>query len=254
MGAPPPIDGALEGSPGYNALRQIPTAAERLEAAIPDAIAQIERAALNPTLNPAELADLQASIDTLRSGGIQYRFEAIRNQPTAAGGAKTENGRSTITINPSAPTLFYSDGSVNIESLARFLVHEGRHVYDNQVYSLQNGPSNIDEVRRTERNAYRTQAAYERAVGMVSYTVNPMTGATVPFSSATSNFAAERSVVSWVNAAAISATEANSRIDRNYQDYLNRLSAHDARYGTHTTPLPRQPYVPVPTYSPPSSY
>ncbi|MGE0828014.1 MAG: hypothetical protein AB7O04_01520 [Hyphomonadaceae bacterium] len=168
--SPPPIDGVLEGSPGYSALKPVQTAGERLEVAIPEAIAQIERAALNPTLPPTELADLQASINTLRSGDVEYRVEAIQNQSTAAGGARMQNGSGIIIINPSAHMLFYSDGSVNVEVLARILVHEGRHVYDNQVYSLQNGPSNIDEVRRTERNAYRTQAAYQRAVGMVTYT------------------------------------------------------------------------------------
>lgn len=167
--------------------------------------------------------------------------------------AGMKNGRATITINLSSPSLFNTDGTVNMTTLSAFLVHEGRHIYDARFYGERNGPSTVEQVRRTERNAYRTEAAYLKAAGGTMWTKD-LTGTAVPLTRATANFAAEGSVRSWVKAAALSATRTNVAIDRNYSTYLRKLAEYDRTNGTRSTPSSRQRYVTVPVYTPPASY
>jgi hypothetical protein len=220
---------------------------------MPGAIAAIGAASTSTTLDAAEQTDLQAAAATLRRRDINYTYGVIPNQPTAGAAARMENGRATITINLNSPTLFNADGTVNMTTFSSFLVHEARHISDARFYGQRNGPSTIAHVRRTERNAYRTEAAFLKATGGVMG-MTDLSGATVPLTRANANVAAEGSVRSWVGAAAISARQTNAAIDRSYADYRRRVTAFDRANGTRTTLSPRQPHVPIPVYRPPSSY
>jgi hypothetical protein len=61
------------------------------------------------------------------------------------------------------------------------LVHYVRHIYYARLYDGRN-PSTLEQVRRTERNAYRTQAAYLKAVGGTLWTKD-LAGTYVPLTS-----------------------------------------------------------------------
>lgn len=239
--------------PGGPAPLTIVQRTQRLQAAMPDALASIRTAAADPALTPGEAADLRAAADALGRTDTKFAYGAIHDQPRAAAAAATRNGKTTITINPSAPTLFKPDGSVEASALAEVLAHEGRHAHDANFHGERDGPSTLAEERRTERNAYRTQAAYLKAVGGTANTIDP-SGATVPLTASTANFAAELSVTSLVGAAAKAAIQTNRTIDANYSTYLHRLTDYDRAHGTHTTPEPRQLHALVPTYTPPANY
>ncbi|HEV2816914.1 MAG TPA: hypothetical protein VGW40_06815, partial [Allosphingosinicella sp.] len=219
----------------------------------PDAIASIEQAAADPSLDPAERADLEAAARTLRRGGITYRYGRAANQPNSAASAGMVNGVASITINLHGAGLFNPDGTVNVGELARSLLHEARHIYDNRFYGLRNGPTTLAQVRRTERNAYRTEAAYLKSTGLTGYAEDP-NGVIVPLTSATANFAAEASVKSWVNASAIEARRTNANIDRSYAVYLRQVAAYNRANGTNIRPTPRQRHIVPPVYVPPASY
>lgn len=249
-------------SPGQTTALQAPSSpapltlaqrTERLQAALPHALASIRTAAANPALTPEEAADLNAAAATLGRADTKFAYGAVPDQPLAGAAAATRNGRTTITINPHSPVLFRTDGSVDRAVLSAVLAHEGRHGYDARFYGERNGAKTLFEVRRTERNAYRTQAADLKATGGTMYTLDS-TRTLVPLTTATANYAAEGSVKSWVRATALSAADTNRTIDANYATYRRQLAAYDRANGTHTTLQPRPPHVPVPTYSPPASY
>jgi hypothetical protein len=224
----------------------------RIEAAVPYAVAGTKAASKSAALDAARLADIMAALSTLGRKDTRYVFRAIADQPNANATGELVSGRGRITINLDSKSLFNTDGTVNMTMLSAVLIHEGRHIYDARFYGGRN-PSTVEQVRRTERNAYRTQAAYLKAVGGTMWTKD-LAGTYVPLTSATANFAAEGSVRSWVGAEALSATLTNTAIDRNYNTYLRKLGEYDRNNGTRSTPSPRQRYVTVPVYTPPVSY
>lgn len=126
-------------------------------------------------------------------------------------------------------------------------MHEGRHIYDGE--SLGWPRFNDQEgARTTERNAYRTMAAYAKVMGMeMKYT---LPGASQPLllTRNTANRIAELSVRSSVNASIKSAARYNADIDRDYKVYLDKNK--DTRYPLSAKP----PYVKVDPYAPPKSY
>jgi hypothetical protein len=153
-----------------------------------------------------------------------------------------------ITVDPTMAGLFNADGSVNMPFFETFLVHEARHVADNRHFGLANGPRTTAQVRRTERNAYRTEAAYMKVSGFAQNVRMP-NGTEVPLTRETANYGAESSVKAWVTASRASTAAA-------YADYVSRIRASNRRNGTNQRIPPISEAYPdmPPPYSPPSSY
>lgn len=163
-----------------------------------------------------------------------------------------ENGKATITFTPSAAGLFNDDETVNVTRLSDILVHEGRHIYDDRFYGLNNGPTNIDESRRTERNAYQTEAAYLKAIDAKIYVLD-LTGNPVLLTSEAANIAAENSVKLWVAARTISVEQTNQAIARRNNEVIKLTSDYNKKYGTAIAPK-LQKKLEAPVYTPPPSY
>ncbi|MES2443088.1 MAG: LysM peptidoglycan-binding domain-containing protein [Pseudomonadota bacterium] len=231
-----------------------------LTAALPTARADIAAAATSTTIDAGQRADLLATSTLLDGGTVPIRFEA--SSPGSAGGASMVNGRGTIKIDPNAPGLFNADNTVNMTLFEAELVHEAQHIVDNIRYHLRNGPDTTDQERRTERNAYRTQAIFLQATGKTLYYKN-MAGVSTSLTTATSDDIAEGSVKIWVNETIASRTATNAQIRINNRRgaadmvrYNRDVDAWNARNPTatqlqHGRFRPQQPYaVPAP-YAPP---
>jgi hypothetical protein len=151
--------------------------------------------------------------------------------------------------------LFNADGTVNMTTLSAVLIHEGRHIYDARLYGGRN-PSTVEQVRRTERSAYRTQAAYLKAVGGTMYT-RDLTRDYVPLTGANANIAAENSVKSWTTAEAKNAADANVITNRNniaIKRYNEEVIQYNRSTGNKMPLKPLEIMRPIPVYTPPNSY
>lgn len=95
--------------------------------------------------------------------------------------------------------------------LAGQLVHEARHILDNIKFGLKNGPRNVDEVRRTERNAYRVEAIFGQAIGK-SFWHHDVYGGPLQLTIANADVVAETTVKIWVTEARASWPKTNQKI------------------------------------------
>jgi hypothetical protein len=227
----------------------------KIEVALPNAIASITATFKSAALDAAELADIMAALSALGRKDTRYVFRAIADQPNANATGELVNGRGRITINPNSKILFNADGTVNMTTLSAVLIHEGRHIYDARLYGGRN-PSTVEQVRRTERSAYRTQAAYLKAVGGTMYT-RDLTRDYVPLTGANANIAAENSVKSWTTAEAKNAADANVITNRNniaIKRYNEEVIQYNRSTGNKMPLKPLEIMRPIPVYTPPNSY
>ena len=86
--------------------------------------------------------------------------------------------------------------------LASYLVHEGRHEYDDYALGLleNNGPQNVNEERWAEQNAWRAQAALAQATGHGD-AFKDANGKAEALLTGTADDAAEASLKIWLDAA-----------------------------------------------------
>jgi hypothetical protein len=238
--------------------------------AIADAKALLASAATSDTLSATEKADVNLSTRALNRPDTRVEFLALASG--TGGNAQIIDGVGIVRINTNSPALYLTDGSVNVARLASVLAHEGRHIHDFRFYGNPEGLRTIGESRRTERNAYRTQAAYNRVSGFESY-IRGLDGQRAILTRENANVGAEASVRQWVTDSAESARAWNrdklpginkqisainaSREARNLKvQEINRMN----RQNGSTTVYPLSPLKPlevprpIPVYSPPPSY
>jgi len=168
------------------------------------AMQDIAQATTSSNITADQQARLQRDYSFLSGGQVTVNFTSNLNDPGAAGNASIKNYHDTINIDVTQPGYFNPDGSPDYLAVASTLVHEGQHGLDAVFYHEPNGPSgsatsgglaNIVSLdRRTEINAYGTQAIFDQAMGYTqAYNlVNGQLG--VVLTPATANQVAEGSV------------------------------------------------------------
>jgi hypothetical protein len=187
------------------------TAAQQRKA-ITDAKALVASAATNDTLSAAEKTDVNYAKRALNRADTRVEFATLG--AGTGGNAQIIDGVGIVRINRNEPALYMADGSVNIERLASIMTHEGRHIDDFRFYGNSAGLRTIAESRRTERNAYRTQAAFNKANGFNSY-IRDLDGRRAILTRENANVAAEGSVQQWVTGSAnmhVLGTETSYRV------------------------------------------
>lgn len=233
-----------------------------VQAAIQGSVERLDQASKSQNITSNESQDISLAVSALKRGDTRIRAARIGSFDTA-GTATIERGIGRIRVNINNPNLFNSDGTINIIELDRTLVHEGRHVHDlRRPAWLRDGANTMARSRETERNAYRTEAAYLKAVGVTGYATDGRNGNRIQLTAATANYAAETSVRSWVDSAERNAKKENRELPAlNAQiDQWNRgtMAYNEARRGEpgfRPIPLkPREQPVPIPVYTPPASY
>ena len=240
---------------------------ERVNAAMPEVRQRIGAAAVDPNLDQAERDDLTLANRALRRGDTQV--QAVALDPGVAGDAsvvdrtdRRPDGTARIRININSPNLFLPDGSVNIDFLAAVVVHEARHIHDIRFRGWRDGVRTIEQSRETERNAYRTQAAWHKSTG-TSWFIRDLSGNPAQLTRANANIAAEASVIVWVNGAAASARSYNAnqlaadnrRVDaRNAQVRANNERYRDVPGYQVQREQPHFAPKPIPVYTPPATY
>ena len=171
-----------------------------LQAARPAALAIISRASNSGNIDAFQQADLDRVNSLLSSNRVGVAFTPVPGEAGADGAALMDKGVGTIDIDPAY--VIRPDGSVDYNALASYLVHEGRHEYDDYALGLleNNGPQNVNEERWAEQNAWRAQAALAQATGHGD-AFKDANGKAEALLTGTADDAAEASLKIWLDAA-----------------------------------------------------
>jgi hypothetical protein len=115
----------------------------------------------------------------------------------------------------------------------------------------------VADIRLTERNAYRSQAAFLQSVGGTMYTTNAAK-VVVPLVVANSNEAAENSVRTWVSVERTNRQDINrqiANINLRIDQYNTTFLEYNRRNGQKIPIQPRHAPMPLlAPYTPPANY
>jgi hypothetical protein len=246
---------------------------QRIKYALPAAKARIAEVLSSDKLTVAEKNDIQFAYNELVKRNTYINLPKLDKEGDYLGAAKIDGrGNGQIYLDYNSQQYFNSDNSINLDMLASVLVHEARHLYDARQYG---NPVTLAGSRRTERNAYRTQAAFNKAIDY-KLEITDLDGIPTILAEQSANKLAENSVIEFVkdyNAKRLK-TNAESRqynaeqrriYDEKYSAYLREYAEVTRRNrmlpDTRRLPYPSAPRkIPIRAelreivYSPPKTY